>query len=250
MESETFAFYQPHKMEGDPLWIDVTELMQKGNAGMGEFVTRLSQQAAEDKLGVYFGRLARLLGIVDIDLHIEEVTGADKPLDVVVDIFNQVNSGGTKLSKGDLALAKICAEWPEARSRMKKALKTWVESGYHFNLDWLLRSVNTVLTGEAKFSFLHNKTADEIRDGLKRAVDQIDTCLNLISGRLGLDHDQVFFGRFAIPVMVRYLDQRGGALDARRRQAAVLVCAVRHVGPLLRLDGNLYRSGSCRPRWP
>jgi len=217
LESETFAFYQPLKMEGDPLWIDVTELMQKGNAGMGEFVTRLSQQAAADKLGVYVGRLAQLLGIVDIDLHIEEVTGAGKSLDVVVDIFNQVNSGGTKLSKGDLALAKICAEWPDARAQMKKSLKKWAESGYHFNLDWLLRSVNTVLTGEAKFSFLHNKTAEEIRDGLKRAVDHIDTCLNLISGRLGLDHDQVFFGRFAIPVMVRYLDQRGGALDARER---------------------------------
>ena len=47
---------------------------------------------------------------MDIDLHIEEVTGQDKTLDVVVDIFNQVNSGGTKLSKGDLALAKICAD--------------------------------------------------------------------------------------------------------------------------------------------
>jgi hypothetical protein len=33
-------------------------------------------------------------------------------LDVVVDIFNLVNNGGTKLSEGDLALAKICV-WPE-----------------------------------------------------------------------------------------------------------------------------------------
>jgi hypothetical protein len=39
---------------------------------------------------MYVGRLAQLLGIVDIDLHIEEVTGADKSLDVVVDIFNRV----------------------------------------------------------------------------------------------------------------------------------------------------------------
>ena len=41
--------------------------------------------------------------------------GADKTIDVVVDIFNRVNSGGTKLSKGDLALAKICADGPRAR---------------------------------------------------------------------------------------------------------------------------------------
>ena len=30
----------------------------------------------------------------------EEVTGGDKTVDVVVDIFNRVNSGGTKLVKG------------------------------------------------------------------------------------------------------------------------------------------------------
>ena len=67
--------------------------------------------------------------------------------------------------------------------------------GYHFTLDWLLRSVNTALTGEAKFSFLHDQTAEQVQDGLKRAVNRIDASLNLIGGRLGLDHDQVFFGR-------------------------------------------------------
>jgi hypothetical protein len=136
---------------------------------------------------------------------------------VVVDIFNRVNSGGTKLSKGDLALAKICADWPEARDTMKEALKGWAASGYYFNIDWLLRSVNTVLTGEAKFSFLHEKGAEEVQDALKRATEGINACLNLISGRLGLDHDGVLFGRFAIPVMVRYLAQHGGPLDARER---------------------------------
>jgi hypothetical protein len=215
LDTETFAFYQQIKMESDPLWIDVTELMKKGHTGVGEVIKRLNQQAAAvDKLADYIGRLGRLLGILDIDLHIEEVTGPEKSVDVVVEIFNRVNSGGTKLSKGDLALAKICAEWPEARAEMKKSLERWKANGYYFNLDWLLRSVNTILTGEAKFSFLHNKTAQEVQVGLKRAVNQIDACLNLISGRLGLDHDQVLFGRFAIPVMVRYLDQRGGALDA------------------------------------
>jgi hypothetical protein len=218
LDTETFAFYQPLKMQGDPLWIDVTALMQRGTVGLGEFVTRLSAQPElAPKVGEYVGRLSRLLGITEVDLHVEEVTGSDKTLDVVVDIFNQVNSGGTKLSKGDLALAKICSEWPVARDTMKANLKEWDKAGYQFNLDWLLRSMNTVLTGEAKFQFLHDKSAEEIQDGLKRAAKHIDTCLNLISGRLGLDHDQVFFGRFGIPVMVRYLDQRSGLLDAKER---------------------------------
>lgn len=209
LEGESFEFYQPVKMKDDPLWIDVTELMQQGTAGLGAFVTRLSAQPAlAPKVGDYVARLSRLLGITDVDLYVEEVTGADKSLDVVVDIFNRVNSGGTKLSKGDLALAKICADWPEGREAMKAKLKEWGKADYHFTLDWLLRSVNTVLTGEAKFQHLHEKTAAEVQDALARATKHIDTSLNLISGRLGLDHDQVFFGRFGVPVMARYLDQR------------------------------------------
>ena len=186
LDTETFSFYQPVKMQDDPLWIDVTDLMKKGSAGLGESVTRLSAQSSMvAKMGDYIGRLSRLLGVTDVDLHVEEVTGADKTLDVVVDIFNRVNSGGTKLSKGDLALAKICAEWPEARNTMKAKLKEWAKVEYYFNLDWLLRSVNTVLTGEAKFQFLHDKSAVEIQGGLNRAIKHIDTSLNLISGRLG-----------------------------------------------------------------
>jgi hypothetical protein len=192
--------------------------MKKGTAGLGEFVTRLGvQPELAPKIGEYVARLSRLLSSADIDLHVEEVTGADKTLDVVVDIFNRVNSGGTKLSKGDLALAKICADWPEARDMMKAKLAEWNRAGYHFNLDWLLRSVNTVLTGEAKFQFLDGKTAEEIQNGLKRAAKYVDTSLNLIGGRLGLDHDRVFFGRFGVPVIVRYLDQHPGQINEKER---------------------------------
>ena len=215
VEREEFAFYQPIRMRDEPLWIDVTSLMQKGVDGLGDFIDGLG--LPPEKLGQCVSRLSRLLGIVNIDLHIEDVVGEDKSLDVVVDIFNRVNSGGTKLSKGDLALAKICAEWPQARDTMKQQLSVWSKSGYNFDLDWLLRSVNTVLTGEAKFSFLHEKSSEEIQDALNRAKNGIDAVLNMIDGYLGLDHDRVLFGRFAVPVMVRYLDQRVGPLSTEER---------------------------------
>ena len=69
LDTETFEFYQPVKMKDDPFWIEVTELMEKGTAGLGEFVTRLSvQPTLAPKLGDYVGRLARLLGVTDLGL--------------------------------------------------------------------------------------------------------------------------------------------------------------------------------------
>lgn len=218
LESEEFSFYQPVNMKDKPLWIDVTELLSKGHEGHQEIINRLSKYPEIGTDAVqYSQKLSQLLGILDIELHDEEVTGQDKSLDVVVNIFNRVNSGGTKLSKGDLALAKICADWPDARNEMQSQLKKWQESNFEFSMDWLLRSINTVLTGEAKFHFLHDKSANQVQDGLHRAAKHIDKCLNYISGRLGLDHDRVFFARFAVPVMVRYLDQKSGKLTEVER---------------------------------
>ena len=213
LERQEFAFYSPVDMRDDPLWIDVSQLMQRGNDGLGGLLASFGNRTDMlPNVGTYAGRLSQVLGIRDIELHVEEVTGADKTIDVVVDIFNQVNSGGTKLSSGDLALAKICADWPEARDRMKQSLHRWEHSGYKFNLDWMLRCINTVVTGEAKFTHLHSAETAKVQDGIERAEKAVDKILNKIADRLGLDHDRVFFGRFGLPVMVHYLDRRGGHL--------------------------------------
>jgi len=211
LETEEFSFYMPTKMLGDPLWVDVTRLMKEGIGPAMAAINASPEQAP--KLVNHLNRLNQIQMIKDRVLHVEEVTGADKTIDVVVDIFNRVNSGGTKLSKGDLALAKICAEAPDARVTMKSSLKKWRDKQFHFDLDWLLRNVNTIVTGEAKFSFLHTVDAPTFADGLKRAERRIDTLLNLVSGRLGLDHDRVLAGRYAFPVMSRYLDQVGGTFS-------------------------------------
>ena len=221
--NEEFRFHQPSLMRDDPLWISVSDLMWKGNDGLGEYITRLHDLGEHDGMqGTFIGRLSTILGILNVDLHVEEVTGANKTIDVVVDIFNRVNSGGTKLSQGDLALAKICGSWPEGREHMQSILERWRTNGYDFDLDWLLRNVNALVTGEARFAHLHDEPIAAVQDGLARAERCVDHALNLIAGRLGLDHDRVLFGRYALPVMARYIDRRGGHLADATEQDRLL----------------------------
>src|SRR5439155_24751214 len=142
---------------------NVTELMQRG---VGAFMLGLIEApGTKENVALYLGRLNAVAGIREIDFHIEQVAGEDKTIEVVVDIFNKVNSGGTKLSKGDLALARICASWPEARERMRDRLKHWADAGFYFDLDWLLRNVTTIATGQALFSGLSGVTVAEFQDG-------------------------------------------------------------------------------------
>lgn len=211
LDDETFQFYAPLKMKDNPLWVDVSELMK---IGAGEAIQRLiSNPDLQSNVTTYINRLNAMDAIKEVDLHIEEVTGEDKTIDVMVDIFNRVNSGGTKLSKGDLALARICAAWPDARAEMKARLEKWRAADYHFKLEWLLRNINTILTGEALFSALRDVHPTTFKEGLERAENAIDLMLNLISTRLGLDHDRVLGGRYALPLLSRYVSQRGGHLS-------------------------------------
>ncbi|MBN3992644.1 MAG: DUF262 domain-containing protein [Nostoc sp. NMS2] len=220
LEEEIFEFYAPLKMKENPLWVNVTELMQQG---VGIFIQRLLKVSElAPKLTTYINSLNKLEGIKNINLHIEEVSGEDKTVDVVVEIFNTVNSGGTKLSKGDLALAKICAQWPDARNELKARLTKWKKAGFEFRLEWLLRCINAVITGEAMFSALKDVKTVTFQDGLYKAEKAIDTLLNLISGRLGLDHNRVLGGIYAFPVMVRYLVGRGGHLRDHKERDKLL----------------------------
>jgi len=210
LRSEAFSFFQPVKMRDDPLWIDVTKLLQEGVGKVMQRFTKDPEYAAH--IGEFIDRLSRIDKIKDIDLHIEKVTGEEKTVDVVVDIFNRVNSGGTTLSKGDLALAKVCAGWPEARAQLNAELKRWRESGYNFKIELLLRSITTTLTGEAMFSALGSVESQTFQDGLRATAGHIDTVLNLIGSRLGLDHGRVLGGRYALPLMTRYLEKCGGII--------------------------------------
>lgn len=220
LEDETFEFYAPLKMKGNPLWINVTELMK---SGLGTFIQPFVLNGTpHETLTTYINRMAAVEGIKQINLHIEEVAGEDKTVDVVVDIFNRVNSGGTKLSKGDLALAKICAEWPEARGEMKRRLDKWQQAGYDFRLEWLLRCVNAILTGEALFSALKDVGPPTFKLGLQWAEKAVNYLLDLIGSRLGLDHDRVLGSRYSFPLLARYLVQRGGHLSDYRERDQLL----------------------------
>lgn len=250
LEDEVFEFYAPVKMKDNPMWISVSELMR---IGIAVFIQKMLKIVSQDKIEKYINRLNAIHSIKEIDLHIEEVTGEDKTVDTVVDIFNRVNSGGTKLSKGDLALARICASWPDAREEMKTRLNKWKTSGFRFKLEWMLRIINTILTGEALFTALKNVDALTFKGGLKKAEDAVDTILTLISGRLGLDHDRVLGSRASFPLIARYLGQRGGKLEDYKERDKLLYWYIhtflwgRYAGStesMLARDLNLIRDGN------
>lgn len=207
IKEEYFEFYMATKMKDNPDWISVTELLQLGASNY------IGQANPERRMFLfdYLDVLNRLNNIKETDLYISNVTGEDKTIDVVVEIFNNVNTGGTKLNKGDLALAKICSMWPDARSEMKKYLKQLQSAGYYFSLEWLLRCVTVYMTGRPYFAELDKYSIYDFKDALYKTEQMVGLCLDHIGSRLGLDHDRVLASKFAIATMIGYIHAQPSA---------------------------------------
>jgi hypothetical protein len=220
LETETFQFYGPIKMKGDPRWISVTRVYK---TDANDLTKELMGSIGDINVVLtYSQRINKLLAICDIELHPEEITGAERTIDEVVEIFNRVNSGGTKLSAGDLALARICADRPTARAELRRMLTTWEKAGYRFSMEWLLRCVNSIVTGQAKFTALRTTSSDEFETGLKKVEQSINFLLNLVADRLGLDHDRVLAGRYAFTALVRLVADQGGLVTDHIEQQKIL----------------------------
>lgn len=206
VETETFEFYAAQKMSGNFAWVNVTEFLK---SGIGAFIGKnLSTPEGAAYWSRYIPQLTRLDGIRSIDMNIETVT-SEKSIDEVVEIFNNVNSGGTKLSKGDLALAKICGQWKDGRNILRAVLEKYSKAGYEFSIDWLLRCITVYLTKQPYFIHLANAPIENIKAAVPAVDKMIGSCLDQIASRLGLNNTHMMTGVFAIATMIGYVNSKG-----------------------------------------
>ncbi len=224
LESEEFDFFAPARMRNNPLWVSVTHLFESGIDWLNQLTTNPDHS---ENLALYLQRGSKVQQIQDKDLHIDPITGEDKTTDIVVDIFNRVNSGGTKLSTGDLAMARIGAHWPEVRTEMQRRLAKWESSGFGpngANLDWLLRCMNAVVNENSEFERLvpEDHGIEPIRDSLQQTERAVDNLLEAMRSHLYMDVDRVYNSKASFPVMVKYLVDNGGRLSDQTDVARLL----------------------------
>lgn len=212
---EEFEFYGPVRMKNNPRWVSVTEVLQKGSGRFFEerIAAGLLQPAD-------IARLNRLDRVLEKEFHAETITGRD--LDEVVNIFNEVNSGGTKLSSADLAMAKVSVLRPSARKEMEACLQEWRKHGYEFSFNWLLRGITIQITGDARFRTLEGVDSEKFGEGLERFKRCIDELLLQIRAHLGLDNSGVLRSEFALLVLARYLKLNGGLRQGEAEIARLL----------------------------
>ena len=220
VQTEEFRFWQKTAMANNPAWIGVHDFLRESLNGLLERLPALDAER-QAVLQANLARLSKLDQIRSYVYTVDQVTGDDFGVDEVVEIFNQINSKGTRLTKADLALAHVCSIWPEARGEMRAFRAEMDGQGFGVDFDFLVRCLAAVATGSVLLegSFVKTPAAD-----LQQAWVEMQSAFRHLVGVLR--HDAFIDGlddlpthNVLVPVTV-YLARHGGDFptDAVRRR--------------------------------
>src|SRR6266498_4087629 len=180
LQTEEFRFWQKSLMDGNPAWLGVHELLRHG---LGVFLRRLPQLPPEqhELATEHLDRIGQLDAIRSYPYTVDLLSQEDLTLDEVIEIFNQVNSAGTPLTKADLGLAHICSVWPEARPELRAFSDEMGQYGFPVGLDFLLRCIAAVASGSLLLEGNFYKVpAEELQLAWKKVRQSVEYIINVL----------------------------------------------------------------------
>jgi hypothetical protein len=191
VQTEEFRFWQKSLMEGNPSWVSVHGFLKEG---LNALLNRLDKMSELEKKLVQnnLSRFNRLDSIRNYPYQVDFLTDEDLTVQDVVEIFNQVNSAGTPLTKADLALAHMCTVWPEARTVLRIFSSEMGTYGFGVDLDFLVRCIAAVASGSVLLEGSFYRVGEEdLTAAWKKVAASFEYLVNLLRHEAYVDslHD-------------------------------------------------------------
>ena len=181
LETAEFQYYQPSRMAGYVMWRGIIACFTDSNLN----VLSIADQTTDDANDKFLlaqrlnANLNQLRSILDLEFP-EQVIPHDASLDDAIDVFDRVNSQGTKLSDAELALTHITGKWPHARRVMKKKIDECAAQHFNFGLTFMTRALTATVTGRALFETVHTRPRQELESGWSKLNRIMDYLINLL----------------------------------------------------------------------
>ncbi len=213
LETRELQYYVSSKMKDDPLWIRTVDCFNGSDINVfkiAEFKCAGDPQEAFRLAQAYMDSLMRLRQVVEIDLPVQTVPH-HATLDEAIDIFDRVNSKGTKLTDAELALTHVVGKWAQARRVMKSKMADLAKTGFDFDLTFMTRALTGVVTKRALFPSIHAEPKDALVDGWVRLSKILDYASGILRAQCFIGStDDIPTSNVLVPLIV-YLAEHGGS---------------------------------------
>jgi len=211
LETAEFMYYKATLMRDNPKWLNVTECFKNTQINIIKIAENLSDdpQTQLSQANQFIINLTKLQNIREKDIPVQ-IVPSHATIDDSIDIFDLVNSQGTKLTDAELALTHITGKWTEARREMKREINELKKRNFYFDLTFMTRALTGVVTKRALFETIHNKQKDELIEGWQKLLKILDYITNLLPGSAYINSNKdLSSSNILIPPIV-YLSINGG----------------------------------------
>jgi len=184
LETGDLQYYQATRMRDTPLWVRMVDCFHQ-KINVFEIAREKSQDddnQAFQLAELYNENLNQLRHIHDMDLPVQTVPSHAR-IDEAINIFDRVNSQGTKLTDAELALTHVTGKWPQARREMKAKIDDLAATNFSFSpspLTFMTRALTCVVTKRALLPSIHGSAQDELMAGWKQLVRILDYLVTVL----------------------------------------------------------------------
>ena len=181
--SNGFKYYQPTVMKNNPFWIKVTECFDPENNiniySIVEEVYKNDKDKQYEQSKILNKNLTKLQDILKKVFPVEFVPNYAS-VDEAIEIFDKVNSMGTKLPQYQLALTHITGKWPEVNKLIKQKIYDLEGKNFFFDIRFMVRCLVGVVKGRALFTTIHRTPKDEIVIGWEKLTKILDYVITIL----------------------------------------------------------------------
>ena len=140
----------------------------------------------------------------------EQFVPPNASLDEAIDIFDRVNSQGTKLTDAELALTHVTGKWPVARRLLKKKIYNCATKDFDLSLTFMTRGLVTVVCHRALYEIIHAKPRQELEAGWKQLAKILDYVLSVLPSKMFINSTDDLSTTNALIPLVAYLSIHAG----------------------------------------
>ena len=197
-------------------WISLRKLFTKGSMAV---LTDLKIEFSDPNAQTVHDRLTRLESIRHYRYRVNLLEGL--VYDEVTHIFVRINSGGTRLSSADLALAQISSRWRGVTEPLDEYRSQAKHLGWELDYSVLLRVLTAVLTGQSRFSRLFKAgrgglTVNELKSAWSRAVPAMDSAIQFLIHNCGIDRLSMMPTYYPLIPLTVFFDKHGGGVSEKQ----------------------------------
>jgi hypothetical protein len=193
---------------------------------LDKFLLDLEAKSDEEKFFYKSGRklnsLVKLNMMKEYSYELETIPKGEKEIetDEVVRIFNLVNSSGMTLSKADLALAHICATWPEARQTLKETHGKLSQAGFNLTtlkgreLEFWVRALAAVATDSVLLDGAFYKSdIDAIKNAWPKVSRSAEYVVNIVRNDAYINSSSNLTTPYVLLPLIKYLSTQDYAFN-------------------------------------